>query len=43
MRVDGVAHDFMGSVWTENLRVHEKGYMRWKVSYRGTGAAGFGG
>ena len=40
--VGGVTHDFTRSVWTENPRVQEKGYMGWKVSYRGTGAAGFG-
>ena len=43
VRVGGVARDFMRSVWTENPRVQEKGYMGWKVSYRGAGAAGFGG
>ena len=41
--VGGVARDAMKSVSTENPRVLEEGYVKWKVSYRGAGAVGFGG
>ena len=41
--VGGVTHDAMKSVSSENPRVLEEGYMRWKVFYRETGTDGVGG
>ena len=41
--VGGEIHEARKSEKSENPRVLEEGYMRWKVFSRETGADGFGG